>query len=101
MSHIQWVVRGTGTPTYQFIVVVYYNGESERQREEMRWCRCYEAEVGEDISLYEFVYYESIKRDLNKRLKFDQSDGGRVAETEESLILSLLKESICICERGE
>jgi hypothetical protein len=20
----------------------YYNGESERQREEMRWCRCYE-----------------------------------------------------------
>ncbi len=58
-------------------------------------------EVGEDIRLYEFVYYESIKRDLNKRLEFDQSDGGRVEETEESFILSLLKESICICERGE
>ena len=25
-------------------VVVYYNGESERYREEMRWCRWYEGQ---------------------------------------------------------
>ncbi len=25
-------------------IVVYYNGESESQREEMRWCRCYEGQ---------------------------------------------------------
>jgi hypothetical protein len=28
-------------------VLVYYNGESERQREEMRWCRCYEGQSDE------------------------------------------------------
>ena len=27
--------------------VVYYNGESESSREEMRWCRCYEGQRAE------------------------------------------------------
>ena len=28
-------------------VFVYYNGESEREREEMIWCRCYEGQRDE------------------------------------------------------
>ena len=31
-------------PTRKNCVVVYYNGESENLREEMRWCRCYEGQ---------------------------------------------------------
>jgi hypothetical protein len=35
MSHIETTSIG---------YFVYYNGESERWREEMRWCRCYEGQ---------------------------------------------------------
>ena len=30
------------------VFVVYYNGECESEREEMRWCRCYEGQTVED-----------------------------------------------------
>ncbi len=51
--------------------VVYYKGENEDQREEMRWCRCYEGQYTQEVmmllSVDFVVYYESLKREVKTK----------------------------------
>jgi hypothetical protein len=69
---MHWVVRGTGTPKDREEVVWTFfcfliNRSSESQREDLTYvCRCDERLKSKTSGGHRVVYYESIKRDLNR-----------------------------------